>query len=131
MNAQAPFYTALLRCHERLVRSQGFRLRQSSVNHQKKEEWILERSKDLSLNLIPSSLRPSLRKTFSAIHWSASIRLEGDFTFLSAISTYYLMHLFLVHQLFQLLVECCKKLCSLLTSSCTLFHQLQRLIKVV
>jgi hypothetical protein len=46
----------------------------------------------------------SFRITFSAVYWSASVWLEGNFAFLSAITANCLMHLFPVHSTFQLLM---------------------------
>jgi hypothetical protein len=63
-------------------------------------------------NLI-SSRRSSLRVTVSAIHWSTSIWLERNFTFIAAVRTSYLVHFFVsIHSLFQLLICCCAKIAS-------------------
>jgi hypothetical protein len=48
---------------------------------------------DVSFVSLISPCWSSLRIAFSAVYWSASVRLERDFTFLATISTNCLMHL--------------------------------------
>jgi len=45
----------------------------------------------------------------SAVHWPCSVWLEGNFAFLSAVGAGCLVHLFLIHSLFQLLSTIMRK----------------------
>ncbi len=50
-----------------------------------------------------------LRITFSAVYWSCWIGLEWNFTFILAFSANCLVHIFLIHSLFQLLYRLLQK----------------------
>ena len=55
----------------------------------------------------------SFRITFSAVYGSASVGLERNFAFLSTVGANCLVHLFLIHLLFNSYSVECKKLCIL------------------
>ena len=67
--------------------------------------------------------------TLTAVYWSSSFRLEGNFTFLSTISTNCRMHFSFIHSIFNSCVIYGKE-ASKTASSCTP-HNLQRLINLL
>src|SRR4030042_4831095 len=81
------------------------------TNGEKRKKFGNESKSEL-VSLIPA-WRSSLSVTFSAVHWSATVGFEGNFTFLSTFSANCLGHFFsFIRQLTQLLHGCCAQITS-------------------
>ena len=82
-----------------MLKLQGLHVCQ--MENKKRMFVVFGRSEHVSFKSLVSSWWSSFGVALSAVDWPASVWLEGNFAFLSAVSAGCLVHLFIIHTLFS------------------------------